>query len=199
MEALVSYAKSILFFLLFVNLIMQLLKGSSYEKFVRPVCGMILVILIVKPVLSLFGMEKQLLFAAEQKISFLFSEGEAEFVLPEGTGYEFSVLEAYEEELTGQLREMLSEEGLLLVSADFSLSAETNSFGEIRGLTVEVKEGEEVWQSAERIKIAPIVFEKEATKDGMSAEEIRVKDKLADFYNLERENIYVNIKEENNG
>ncbi|MBQ9767556.1 MAG: stage III sporulation protein AF [Lachnospiraceae bacterium] len=199
MEALISYAKSILFFLLFVNLIMQLLKGSSYEKFVRPVCGMILVILIVKPVLSLFGMEEQLLFAAEQKISLLFSEGEAEFVVPEGAGYEFSVLEAYEEELIGQLGGLLSAEGLFLVTADFSLSAEENTFGEIRGITVEAGVGTKTEQQGARIEIAPIVFEKEATEDSMSAEEIRIKDKLADFYNLERENIYVSIKEETDG
>lgn len=199
MDGIISYAKSILFFLLFVNLMMQLLKGSAYEKFVRPVCGMILVILIVQPVLSLFGMEEQLLFAAEQKISFLFSEGEVEFVLPEGTGYEFSVLEAYEEELTEGLRELLCEEGLTLVSADFSLSAEKNTFGELRGVTLEARTGTETTQPGTRIEIAPIVFEKEATKDAMSAEEIRIKDKLADFYHLERENIYVSIKEEQDG
>lgn len=196
MEEIISYAKSILFFLLFVNLIMQLLKGSSYEKFVRPVCGMLLVILIVKPVLSLFGMEEQLLFAAEQKISFLFSESEAEFVMPEGAGYELSVLEAYEEELTGQLGELLLEEGISLISADFSLSAEENTFGEIRGITVEA--GTETQHRA-RIEVEPIVFGEESVEEGMSAEEIRIKDKLANFYNLERENIYVSIKEEKDG
>ena len=54
MDGIISYAKTVLFFLLFVNLLMQLLKGSPYERFVHPVCGMILVIMILRPMLSLF-------------------------------------------------------------------------------------------------------------------------------------------------
>ena len=53
MDEIISYAKTVLFFLIFVNLIMQLLKGSSYERFVHPVCGMILVIMIIRPLLSM--------------------------------------------------------------------------------------------------------------------------------------------------
>lgn len=197
MEEIVAYAKSILFFLLFVNLVMQLLKGSAYEKFVRPVCGMILVILIVQPVLRLFGNEEKVLFSAEQKISLLLSGERTEFVLPKETGYEFAVLEAYEEELTGQLAKLLAADGLLLLTAEFSLSAEEKSFGEIRELTVTAEKSE--GQKRERIEIAPVVFFRESVATGMTAEEIRVKDKLADFYNLDRENIYVSIREEKDG
>lgn len=198
MDAVISYAKSILFFLLFINLVMQLLKGSVYEKFVRPVCGMILMILIVNPVLSLLEMDDRLLFAAEQKMLLLFSETGAGLELPENTGYEFAVLEAYEAELTAQLTKLLEEEGLLVYSADFSLSAEEKSFGEIRGLTL-VAGTSPKEQPEGKISIAPIVFETERQETGMSAAEIRIKDKLADFYNLGRENIYVNIKEEKDG
>lgn len=198
METVISYAKSILFFLLFVNLVMQLLKGSAYEKFVRPVCGMILMILIVHPVLSLFEMDDRLLFAAEQKMLLFFSETGAGVELPENTGYEFAVLEAYEAELTAQLTKLLEKEGLLVYSADFSLSAEEKSFGEIRGLTL-VAGTSPKEQTAGRIAIAPIVFGTERQETVMSAVEIRIKDKLADFYNLGRENIYVNIKEGKDG
>lgn len=197
MEKLISYAKSILFFLLFVNFVMQLLKGSSYEKFVRPVCGMILVILILQPMLKLFGVEEKLLFAAEQKMSLLFAGNEMEFAVPKEAGYEFSVLEAYEAELTVQLEGLIKEEELILISADFSLSAEETTFGEIRGITLSA--GTMETEEEGRIRIAPIVFKKETEEDAMTAKEIHIKDKLADFYNLERENIYVYIKEEQNG
>ena len=197
MEAVISYAKTVLFFLLFANLVMQLLKGSSYERFVHPVCGMILVILIVRPILGLFGGEEKVLHAAEQKISFLLAQETPRLVVPEEAGYEFAVLEAYEKELIAQLSGILSEEGILLLSADFSLSAEKKEFGTIRGLTVFAEYGRE--EAGSKIEIEPIVFERKKTDTAVSAEEIRIKDKLADFYRIEKENINVSIKEERDG
>ena len=197
METVVSYAKTVLFFLLFVNLVMQLLKGSDYERFVHPVCGMILVILIVRPILTLFGGEEKVLYAAEQKISFLLAQETPRFVGSEEDGYECAVLEAYEEELITQLSGILSEEGVFLVSADFSLSAEEKDFGSIRGLTVFAKHGS--GDTGMKIEIEPIVFEQKGPDAVVSAEEIRIKDKLADFYRIEKENINVSIKEERDG
>lgn len=197
MDALVSYAKKVLFFLLFVNLMMQLLKGSAYERFVRPVCGMILVILILSPVLRLFGMDDRVLAQAEQKISLLLAQSHTDFTVPEEAGYEFAVLEEYKKELTAQLEALLAEEGITLISADFTVSAEEKDFGTVRGLSLTAsvkKEG-----PGGTIKIAPIVFEREQEEKAASAKEIRIKDRLADFYNLEQDNIYVSIKEEKDG
>ena len=197
MNEIISYAKTVLFFLLFVNLVMQLLKGSSYERFVHPVCGMILVIMIIRPLLSLFGGEEKVLYAAEQKLSLLLSGDELRLSLPKEAGYEFAVLEAYEEELVTQLSGILKEDGLAVITADFSLSAEEKDFGTIRGLTLraeKIKEG-----STKRIEIAPIVFESRKRDEAVSAEEIRIKDKLAYFYQMDVDNIYVSIKEEKDG
>ena len=197
MENIISYAKTVLFFLLFVNLVMQLLKGSSYERFVHPVCGMILVIMMIRPLLSMFGGEERVLYAAEQKLSLLLSGDEMRLSLKEEEGFEFAVLEAYEKELITQLSGILAEEGLAVVSADFSLSAEEKDFGTIRGITLTAEGKRE--GSTSRIEIAPIVFEGKEKDKIVSAEEIRIKDKLADFYQVEKDNIYVNIKEEKNG
>ncbi len=197
MEAVVSYAKTVLFFLLFVNLLMQLLKGSSYERFVQPVCGMILVIMMIRPLLGLFGGEEKVLYAAEQKISLLLTKEETRFSYEEEQGYEFAVLEAYEKELTAQLAEILAGEGLMVTFADFSISAEEKEFGTIRGITVRAEKQAE--GAAGSVKIAPIVLGSEKREDTVSAEEIRIKDKLADFYQVDVSNINVTIKEDSDG
>lgn len=197
MDEIISYAKTVLFFLLFVNLLMQLLKGSSYERFVHPVCGMILVIMIIRPVLGLFGGEETVLYAAEQKLSLLLAQGEQGYLQENEAGYEFAVLEAYETELISRLSDLLSEEGLSVVTADFSLSAENADFGTIRGLKLTAEATKE--QKEGRISIAPIVFERGRREETVSAEEIRIKDKLADFYQVDEDNIYVSIKEEQDG
>ena len=197
MDEIISYAKTVLFFLLFVNLIMQLLKGSSYERFVHPVCGMILVIMIIRPLLGFFGGEEKVLYAAEQKLSLLLAREDAQFSLPESAGYEFTVLETYEKELIAQLSGILEKEGLYVVSADFSVSAEEKEFGTIRGITVYAEK--ENKQKQGRIEIVPIVLENRKREGTVSAEEIRIKDKLADFYQVDEENIYVSIKEEQDG
>ena len=197
MDEIISYAKTVLFFLLFVNLVMQLLKGSAYERFVHPVCGMILVIMIIRPVLSLFGGEEKVLYAAEQKLSLLLAQGEQGYLQEEGTGYEFAVLEAYEKELISQLSGIVSEEGLAVVTADFSLSAEEKDFGTIRGLRLTAEKAQR--KENEWVSVAPIVFESRKREETVSAEEIRIKDKLADFYQVDEANIYVTIKEAQDG
>jgi len=198
MDAVISYAKTVLFFLLFVNLIMQLLKGSSYERFVHPVCGMILVVLMMRPVLNFFGGEETLLYAAEQKISLLLAQNGGAYFTPEkeGAGYEFAILEAYEEELVVQLTGIMEDEGLIVESADFSLSAEAD-FGTIRGITVTARKDD--GPKSGRVQIEPIVWDGRKREETVSAEEIRLKDKLADFYQVDEANIYVNIKEEQDG
>ncbi len=197
MGEVISYAKTVLFFLLFVNLLMQLLKGSSYERFIHPICGMVLVILIVRPVLTLFDGEERVLFAAEQKLSLLLAQNETEWELPETAGYEFVVLESYEDKLKEQMAGLLAEDGLRVVSADFSIAAEEKEFGKIRSVTVTAERISK--EGRQKIEIAPIVFERGEQSGTLSAEEIRIKDKLADFYNLEEGNIYVNIREEQDG
>lgn len=197
MDSVVSYAKTVLFFLLFVNLVIQLLQGSSYERFIRPVCGMILIILVIRPVLRFFGGDERVLFAAEQKLSLMFVGNEMSVAETDGDGYTFAVLEQYEAELTGQLEELLEKEGLAVISADFSIAAEEKEFGIIRGITVTATERRE--KTGTGINIAPIVFERNQTKSAMSAREIGIRDKLSNFYRLEKDNIYVSIKEEEDG
>ncbi len=197
MDLVVSYAKTVLFFLLFVNLVIQLLQGSSYERFIRPVCGMILIILVIRPMLRLLGEDERVLFAAEQKLSLMLTKNEMSMAETEEDGYAFAVLEQYEAELTRQLEEVLQKENLVVVSADFSISAEEKEFGVIRGIEVTATEKRE--ESLTEIRIAPIVFEREQTRDTMSAREIGIRDKLSDFYRLEKDNIYVSIKEEEDG
>ncbi len=197
MDDLILYAKTVLFFLLFVNLLMQLLKGSSYERFVHPVCGMILVIMIIRPVLSMFGGEEKVLYAAEQKLSLLLAQGEQGYLREEGDGYKFAILEAYEKELILQVSKLLETEGLSVVAANFSVSAEEKDFGTVRGITLTAQAAE--MQREGGISVAPIVFEQRKEDETVSAEEIRIKDKLADFYQVDEDNIYVSIKEEQDG
>lgn len=197
MDSVVSYAKTVLFFLLFVNLVIQLLQGSSYERFIRPVCGMILIILVIRPMLRLFGEDERVLFAAEQKLSLLLTKNDMAMAEPEEDSYTFVVLEQYEAELTRQLEEVLQKEGLEVISADFSISAEEKEFGVIRGIAVTA--GERQAERESNIYIAPIVFERNQAMATMSAREIGIRDKLSDFYRLEKDNIYVSIKEEEDG
>ncbi len=200
MDEVVSYAKTVLFFLLFVNLLMQFLKGSSYERFVQPICGMMLVILLVRPILTLFGGEEQLLYAAEQKLSQFLVQSETKLYSREegqSDGYVFAILEQYEKDLTVQLAELLKKEGLILVSANFSIAAEEKEFGTIREITVQAENAAE--NAKQKIKMEPIVFREETREKTVSAEEIRMRDMLADFYQMDERNIYVSIKEEQDG
>ena len=65
MELVYTWVKNIVCFYIFMNIIIHLLPKDSYRKYVRFFSGMLLMILVATPVLSVLGQEEVLM----QKIS----------------------------------------------------------------------------------------------------------------------------------
>lgn len=61
MDIIYNWVKNIVCFCIFLTMIHHLLPKDNYQKYVRFFSGMLLVILVVSPILSLFGKESVLL------------------------------------------------------------------------------------------------------------------------------------------
>lgn len=195
MESIYNYAKEILFFLLFMNLCMQLPGATEYKRYVRFVFGIVLILLCLTPIVRMFGKEERISYYLRKNL--LQSElahSDADLFLAEGNRKN-AIVEAYKEELCGQLVSLLQEETLHLLQADFVLSEDEMEYGKIEEIFVVAQYS----NGSSRITIEPVQIGKSSQNkeeaEFLSPMEIHIKNKLAVFYNVEESNINVIVRE----
>lgn len=198
MDALRSYVKTILMFLLFLRVVSFLFPENAYEKYVRPVCALMLVLLIVKPLTGWrdeFGeiAERFLQVAAGTSLQ---TEG---VVFSGDEVYEEAVMEKYREELKLQLATLVAEEGYLVSEFFFVLGEKQEHYGAIERLQVILQKNENAEKNGERIKrivISPGEWKEKQKQCVKSAEELFLQEKLSGFYRLEKAQVDVTIRED---
>lgn len=192
LEEIYNYAKQILFFLLFMNLCMQLPGAAEYKRYVRFVFGMVLILLCLTPVVRIFGEEDRISYYLRKNL--LQSEmarSDADLFLTEGDRKN-AIVEAYKEELCRQLVTLLQEETLHLLQADFVLSEDEAEYGKIEAIFVVAQYS----SGGNQITIEPVqIGESKQEVEFLSPMEIHIKNKLAVFYNVEESNINVIVRE----
>ena len=192
MESIYNYAKEILFFLLFMNLCMQLPGATEYKRYVRFVFGIVLILLCLTPIVRMFGDEERISYYLRKNL--LQSElanSDAELFLAEGNRKN-AIVEAYKEELCEQLVSLLQEEMLHLLQADFVLSEDETEYGKIEEIFVVAQYS----SGGSSITIEPVQIGKSRQEaEFLSPMEIHIKNKLAVFYNVEESNINVIVRE----
>lgn len=195
LESIYNYAKEILFFLLFMNLCMQLPGAAEYKRYVRFVFGMVLILLCLTPVVRIFGEEDRISYYLRKNLlqsELSYSDGD--LFLEEGDRKN-AIVEAYKEELCEQLEILLQEETLHLLQADFTLSEDEMEYGKIKAIFVVAQYS----NGDDRITIEPIQIGENGRNrqetEFLSPMEIHIKNKLAVFYNVEESNINVIVRE----
>ncbi len=137
MEQVLEWMKTLIFFSLFVTLIIQLLPGSQYKKYVRFFAGMILIVLAVSPLFRLFcgtDAQNELLeaFAYKQESSRL----QMDFPYMEQKQQEY-----YQEQVQVSARELIEKQanaqGFWMEDVKFLMDPETGMVSEV---TVYVRE-----------------------------------------------------------
>lgn len=58
LEYIYNWIENITFYLVILVAVMQMIPQNSYQKYIRFFAGMILILMLVSPMLKLFGMEK---------------------------------------------------------------------------------------------------------------------------------------------
>lgn len=197
MDAVYSWVRSIVFFLLLISLLDLLLAGSGYKKYIRTYGGFILILLVISPVLSLLDGSGRLSYYLDINRFFLNTYDYSEVITGGGELGETLLLEQYQEAIAGQIEELLEKKGYTAVSvrAETDSDMESGDYGRIRGLTVtarRIEEGEE----KERIVIEKIELSGEIAP---TPEELSLAGYLAGYYEIEEEAVTVRIEEDGYG
>jgi len=211
-----SWVKNIVIYLILNTIIMNLLGNSSYKKYISIVSGMILLLIVISPLLKLLDMEHILDYYLNVNIfQSDISEFRDELRVMEDKQKD-AVIAGLKERIRNQVSDMLLESNLYLYDFHVDISdddgeSESGGFGSIRSMSITAGYLEQAKVPVFKVDIGRIEISDIGIGDGggpsgryedsseqkpPSPEEIQIKNRLSDFYNLEQDNINISIKGE---
>lgn len=204
MDMLYTWIRNIVMYMILNTIIMNLLGNSSYKKYVSIISGMILVLIVISPFLSYFRMDASLDYylAANEHV---IETSEFKTSLKSMEEQQMAaVFQEYTSRIQVQVERILSGELLTLTTfkVSYDKDVQSDGFGEIIQMDILAKRKTEKEESETRITIEQIEIGtikkgeevQEVAMDPPSPEEISVKNKLSDFYNIEPDNINISVQ-----
>ena len=183
------FVKNIAVYSILVAVIMNILPKGQSRKQIRLFVGILLLLIVVYPITKMTGadleMEKSLeKFQLDMQMKEL-TYGNASDKESEQGQY----LERYEENIGKQMARIIEEEGFTGVSVTVTASADEDNFGAIQ--TVDIK----IDKDTDQIKIDKIEVQSDNQQEKEDSLEIKqLKKTLEDFYNIDANNINIEIQ-----
>lgn len=219
MDGVYSWARNLAGFFLFMSVLGNLLPGKKYEKYIRMFAGMVLILLVIKPLAGGLDFEEILARIYEAE---LFQEDAADLKV-QILGVEdrrlSEAIARYEDAVENDVGEMAKELGFLVEGCrvDMEKDKEKEEFGMVARVWLQVaEEGKGTGGLGEPVEavnpmgametISPVVIgerpfgekgpgekEEEGRKQYPTVEKLRKK--IASFYNLEEAYVEIQVVE----
>lgn len=170
MEWLTRWVKNLAFYYIFLSALMHLLPGGEERKYIRFFMGIMLLLFFLNPLLQMGDWDEKLEQAAlTHAIEEEFEEMMRETGRQELAGADY-VKRACEKEMKQQVKQLTEKWGYTMISCDISFF--DGELLELREISLKVKGvGEDIWR-----------------------EEIFLKSKLEEVYNIPEGNINISIQ-----
>ena len=195
MEYLVRWIKNIAIFYIVASLILNIIPGDKYKRYIKLFLGIVMVILLIKPIGRLTGLDgrfdelflsgsygamsedlrAELAFADEERIRLITAE--------------------FEKKISADIKEYVESLGAVYIDSrpEIDIDPASKGYGSLARISVDIARGGAYSQG--NIYVPPVYVQ---DRDNYYEDEliaIEIKNYLADFYNLEKRNIYVNISQ----
>jgi len=205
MEEVYSWIRNIVIYMIINTIIMNLLGNKSYKKYVSIVSGMILVLIVISPLIKLMKLDENLDYYLQANDFAVEASDFKNDVTSMQKEELTTIFKDYREKIRTRVENLLLEDGVSLDGFDitFDQNATSPTLGEILSMNItgsmkeEKKESKEGNLSIDTIDIDDITFEEDSDKEDQklpSPLEQELKKQLSDFYDLEQENITINIQ-----
>jgi stage III sporulation protein AF len=214
-EALYNWMKNIIVFMIITTVILNLLGKSNYKKYVGLITGLILVLLVIGPILSLTGNSQYFDFSMDSYESLVDAQDLSKEMFVREEQSSIDIFIQYKQVIINQTDSLISEKGLTVVSMEIEVIEDklSHDFGKLISLNLiaEYKKNNEMpgktgdMLPIKKIEIGQVSFDvkennqEKSQKNSLSAMEIYIKKQLADFYNMDSNNININIQEDHDG
>lgn len=195
MEYFVQWIKNIAVFYIIASLVLNIIPGDKYKRYIKLFLGVVMVILLIKPIGRLTGLDgkfdelfwtgsygamsdelkAELAFADEERIRVITAE--------------------FEKKISADIKDYVESLGAVYISSrpEIDIDPASKGYGSLARISVEISRGGAYSQG--NIYVPPVYVQ---DRDNYYEDEliaIEIKNYLADFYKLEKRNIYVNISQ----
>ena len=192
MEYLVEWVKNIAVFCIIATLVKNLVPGEKYGKYIKLFLGIVLIVLILKPIgkiVNLEGQYEKLLGDFTYKTMSNELTGQLEM---SGQNRQQIIISEYTKGIENEIKEYVDSLGAYCTacSIEIDLNPESDRYGMISMVRLQVQRAESY--NYRGINVDSIVIDSDTTGEG-SFLQVQIKNYVSDVYNLDRRNIYVNI------
>ena len=192
MEYLVEWVKNIAVFYIIATLVKNLVPGEKYGKYIKLFLGIVLIVLILKPIgkiVNLEGQYEKLLGDFTYKTMSNELTGQLEM---SGQNRQQIIISEYTKGIENEIKEYVDSLGAYCTdcSIEIDLNPESDRYGMISMVRLQVQRAESY--NYRGINVDSIVIDSDTTGEG-SFLQVQIKNYVSDVYNLDRRNIYVNI------
>lgn len=207
MGEILNWVGNILFYLVLVTAAENLLPGKKYGRYVRLAAGMVLILLVLKPLTEGFHLEEQITRSLE---TFTYQQA-ARDLSREILGIEKQrlarVMDSYEQAVEADLNAMTQEEGLVPMDIRVVLNRdeESGDWGSVMEIRMEVRgKGEEAEeegpavQAVNPVEPVTVTLREAETEDSRGQEERseveQLRRKVESYYGLEAGKVEITYK-----
>lgn len=203
MQSIIIWGRQIFIVCIISNIFIRLVPSQKYEKYIKYICGIILLVICITPVLELFNSSfsfSQIYEKFQNGSSMKQLKNELKYTSTAGS----AMLDSYIAEVEKDVDTFTLEEGLYPVSTQVIIDEDeqSDSFGNIQDMKLVVsmaKDSEDTYKNTKdniSIEIEKIrIKEKDVIKDDTVTQQISdLKRKLSEMYNISEDVIDIVYK-----
>ena len=224
MEELFSWIRNITYYLIFITVVGNLLPSKKYEKYIKLFAGMVLILLVLKPITGGLRLDDTLAYYFEA-ISLKKEAGELTGKLSDMEGKRLeAMISRYEEAVGTDLESMAETEGFScrVTRAEINQDQESSTFGHVMRVTMILtperigEEGKEAAVSGtgtapvekvQEVEEVKITGSKQEEADHKGQEDVRkqkqeensrlsgLRRRIAEYYDLEEQDIEIQMED----
>ena len=202
MAAVSQWVQNIACYLIFTTVIINILPGKKYEKYLRLFAGMVLILLVLQPLTGALRLEDKITYYFE---TFTFQNDaaslEMELLGAEETRREM-VIHQYEGAVAIDLENMARETGLYPGKTEVEIESDSQSpeFGKVKSVKLWVSMTEQMTDAVTEITaVEPVVVGEKRTKirekqNGEDRAVSSLRKQIADYYDLEAADVWIQLE-----
>lgn len=196
-KILYEWIRNVAYYMILTGIIINILPNAKYEKYVRLVTGIILIIMMVNPILKLTDFERWLDISLVKNLYEQEITNESLKILEISKEQREKIFDKYKNEISSDIEEIIMDCGYYAYEIIIEMQEDENSpeYGKIMAITITAGKEKESDISKREINIEKIIInDKNEKKEYESHDSLKIKKTVANFYNFSIENINVNIQ-----
>ena len=205
MEILKDLVRNILTYYIILSVLMVMIGKSSYKKYIEMFSGLVMIIIILNPLIKLFGVQDALDMNLQKNQLYEVTQAESDDIMVAELKQQDAVLKQYKDTIANQIDTVMKNYDFSATDVEVIIDDDTDSetFGQVKTISVFCQKGtEEESEEASAIGEIAIPEIKIGTKKKIEkkvTDTLETKDamlEIANMYGIEASQIQIQVEED---